>query len=115
MGMNQRHFLRLTDFTAKEIDSFLKRSLFLKNRGKRGLSGHPLDGKSLGLIFDKPSIRTRVSFEVAMWQLGGSSVCLDPGTTQIKRGEPVSDSARVLSRYLQGIVIRTFGQETVEE
>lgn len=115
MGMNQRHFLRLTDFTAKEIDALLKRSLLLKNRWKRGLSTHPLAGKYLGLIFEKPSTRTRVSFEVAMGQLGGSSVYLDPGTTQIKRGEPVPDSARVLSRYLQGIVIRTFGHETVEE
>lgn len=115
MGMNQRHFLRLTDFTAKEIDGLLKRSLLLKNRWKRGLSTHPLAGKYLGLIFDKPSTRTRVSFEVAMWQLGGSSVYLDPGTTQIKRGEPVPDSARVLSRYLQGIVIRTFDHKTVEE
>ena len=115
MRMNQRHFLRLTDFTAKEIDALLKRSLLLKNRWNRGLSTHPLAGKYLGLVFDKPSTRTRVSFEVAMGQLGGSSVYLDPGTTQIKRGEPVSDSARVLSRYLQGIVIRTFGHETVEE
>jgi len=113
MGMNQRHFLRLTDFTAKEIDALLKRSLLRKNRWKRGLSTHPLAGKYLGLIFEKPSTRTRVSFEVAMGQLGGSSVYLDPGTTQIKRGEPVPDSARVLSRYLQGIVIRTFGHETV--
>lgn len=79
------------------------------------MSDHPLSEKCLGLIFDKPSTRTRVSFEVAVEQLGGASVYLDPGTTQIKRGETISDSARVLSRYLQGIVIRTFDQGTVEE
>ncbi len=115
MRMDPRHFLRLTDFTAKEIDALLKRSVLLKNKWKKGLPAHPLAGKCLGLIFDKPSTRTRVSFEVAMNQLGGSSVYLDPGTTQIKRGEPIADSARVLSRYLQGIVIRTFDHETVEE
>ena len=69
----------------------------------------------MGLIFDKPSTRTRVSFEVAMNQLGGSSLYLDPGTTQMKRGEPIADSARVLSRYLDGLVIRTFGQSIVDE
>jgi len=115
MRMDPCHFLRLTDFTAKEIDALLKRSLLLKNRWKKGLSIHPLAGKCLALIFDKPSTRTRVSFEVAMSQLGGASVYLDPGTTQMKRGEPIADSARVLSRYLQGIVIRTFDHKTVEE
>ena len=115
MRMDPRHFLRLTDFTAQEIDALLKRSLLLKNRWKKGLPIHPLAGTCIGLIFDKPSTRTRVSFEVAVSQLGGSSVYLDPGTTQIKRGESIADSARVLSRYLQGIVIRTFGHETVEE
>lgn len=115
MRMDPRHLLRLTDFTSKEIDALLKRSVLLKNRWKKGLPAHPLAGKCLALIFDKPSTRTRVSFEVAMIHLGGSSVYLDPGTTQIKRGEPIADSARVLSRYLQGIVIRTFDHETVEE
>lgn len=115
MKMNLRHFLRLTDLTAKEIDQLLKRSLYLKKRWKKGLFDHPLGGKCLGLIFDKHSTRTRVSFEVAMRQLGGSTLYLDPGTTQIKRGESIADSARVLSRYLDGIVIRTFEHGTVEE
>ncbi len=110
-----RHFLKLTDFTPQEIDGLLKQCGQLKKRWKKGFSDHPLSQKCLGLIFDKPSTRTRVSFEVAMEQLGGGSVYLDPGTTQIKRGETISDSARVLSRYFQGIVIRTFDQGTIEE
>ncbi len=113
--MGPRHLLRLTDLTPKEIDALLERSLALKKRLKRGLADHPLAGKSLGLIFDKPSTRTRVSFEVAARQLGGGSIYLDPGTTQLKRGEPISDSARVLSRYLDGIVIRTFEHAIVDE
>jgi ornithine carbamoyltransferase len=115
MKMNPRHLLRLTDLTAREIDRLLKRSLHLKKRRERGLSDHPLAGKCLGLIFDKPSTRTRVSFEVAVRQLGGSTIYLDPGTTQIKRGESIPDSARVLSRYLDGLVIRTFEQETIAQ
>ncbi|HSR13986.1 MAG TPA: ornithine carbamoyltransferase, partial [Thermodesulfobacteriota bacterium] len=113
--MALRHLLRLTDFTAAEIDDLLKRSIRLKKRWKQGIADSPLSGMCAGLIFEKPSTRTRVSFEVAMRQLGGSSVYLDPATTQIKRGEPIADSARVLSRYLQGIVIRTFAHETAEE
>jgi len=113
--MKKRDFLRLTDLSLKEIETLLKRSLELKKKWKKGQLSSPLSGRSLGLIFDKPSTRTRVSFEVAMTQLGGHSIYLDPGTTQIKRGEPIADSARVLSRYLDGIVIRTFAQTTVEE
>jgi ornithine carbamoyltransferase len=113
--MNKRDFLKLGDFSPKEIDGLLKRSLIIKRKWKKGGADSPLAGKCLGLIFDKPSTRTRVSFEVAMRQLGGSTIYLDPGTTQIKRGEPIADSARVLSRYLDGIVIRTFDHATVEE
>ena len=113
--MKKRDFLSLADLSRSEIDALLKRSLVLKRRWKKSLVDSPLAGKSLGLIFDKPSTRTRVSFEVAMTQLGGHPVYLDPGTTQIKRGEPIADSARVLSRYLDGVVIRTFDQATVEE
>jgi ornithine carbamoyltransferase len=113
--MKKRGFLGLADFTRSEIDALLKRSLVLKKRWKKGLTEAPLAGKSLGLVFDKPSTRTRVSFEVAMAQLGGYAIYLDPGTTQIKRGEPIADSARVLSRYLDGVVIRTFDQAAVEE
>jgi len=115
MKKNKRDFLRLTDFSAGEVDSLLKKSLALKKRWKKGLGDNPLAGKCIGLIFDKASTRTRVSFEVAMRQLGGSCIYLDPGTTQIKRGESIADSARVLSRYLDGIVLRTFDQAIVEE
>jgi ornithine carbamoyltransferase len=113
--MNKRDLLSLTDLSRGEIDRLLKRSVELKRKWRKGQPHHPLTGMSLGLIFDKPSTRTRVSFEVAVTQLGGHPFYLDPGTTQMKRGEPIADSARVLSRYLDGIVIRTFDQATVEE
>ncbi|MBU1205692.1 MAG: ornithine carbamoyltransferase, partial [Proteobacteria bacterium] len=113
--MKRRNLLSLADLSRREIDALLQRSITIKRRWEKGLADYPLAGKSLGLIFDKPSTRTRVSFEVAMTQLGGHPVYLDPGTTQIKRGEPIADSARVLSRYLDGVVIRTFDQATVEE
>jgi ornithine carbamoyltransferase len=113
--MKRRHLLSLMDLSRREIDVLLKRSLAIKRRWKKGLADYPLAGKSLGLIFEKPSTRTRVSFEVAMIQLGGHPVYLDLGTTQIKRGEPIADTARVLSRYLDGVVIRTFDQAMVEE
>jgi ornithine carbamoyltransferase len=113
--MAKRDLLSLTDLSRAEIDGLLKKSVEIKRKWKKGLPHRPLAGKCLGLIFDKPSTRTRVSFEVAMNQLGGSSIYLDPGTTQMKRGEPIPDSARVLSRYLDGIVIRTYEQATVEE
>jgi len=115
MKKTKRNFLRLTDFTAGEVDALLKRSLALKKRWKKGSRDSSLAGKCIGLIFDKASTRTRVSFEVAMRQLGGSSIYLDPGTTQIKRGESIADSARVLSRYLDGVVLRTFDHAIVEE
>ncbi len=113
--MKKRDFLRLTDLAAREIDFLLKRSLQVKRRWQKGLEYMPLCGKSLGLIFDKPSTRTRVSFEVAMTHLGGHALYLDPGTTQLKRGESIADSARVLSRYFDGLVLRTFAQSTIEE
>jgi len=113
--MPKRDFLRLTDLSRQELDDLLRRGIELKRQWKTGRMSSALAGKCLGLIFDKPSTRTRVSFEVAMGQLGGRSLYLEPGTTQIKRGEPVADSARVLSRYLDGLAIRTFDQEIIEE
>jgi ornithine carbamoyltransferase len=113
--MTKRDLLSLTDLSRGEMDGLLKKSVELKRKWRKGLPHHPLAGMCLGLIFDKPSTRTRVSFEVAMSQLGGHPLYLDPGTTQMKRGEPIADSARVLSRYLDGIVIRTYAHPTVEE
>ncbi len=113
--MEKKDFLRFSDFSRKEIQALLRRSLDLKKRWKRGIPDPSLRGKTLGLIFEKPSTRTRVSFEVAMVQLGGHPIYMDPGTTQIKRGETVADSARVLSRFMDAVVLRTFAQETVEE
>ena len=114
--MKKRDFLSLTDFSPGEINALLRRSLELKRKWVQGQTKYrPLEGKCLALIFDKPSTRTRVSFEVAIQQLGGGALYLDPGSTQIKRGETIADSARVLSRYLVGIVIRTFGHEVVKE
>ena len=113
--MEKKDFLRFSDFSRKEIQALLRRSLDLKKRWKRGMPDPSLRGRTLGLIFDKPSTRTRVSFEVAMVQLGGHPIYMDPGTTQIKRGETVADSARVLSRFMDAVVLRTYAQETVEE
>ncbi len=113
--MGKRDFLALTDLSGAEVELILNRAVELKNLWKSGKSVAPLAGKCLGLIFDKSSTRTRVSFEVGIGQIGGKSIYLDPGTTQIKRGEPISDSARVLSRYLDGLIIRTFEQSILEE
>jgi ornithine carbamoyltransferase len=113
--MGKRDLLALTDLSGAEIDLILKRAVELKGLWKSGQGVYPFSGKCLGLIFDKASTRTRVSFEVGIGQLGGRSIYLDPSTTQIKRGEPIADSARVLSRYLDGLIIRTFDQSLIEE
>jgi ornithine carbamoyltransferase len=111
----KRDLLTIMDLTREEIESLLARARELKAGRQQGRSHTPLAGKTLALIFDKPSTRTRVSFEAGMAQLGGSSIYLAPGQTQMARNEPVPDTARVLSRYVDGVVIRTFAQETVEE
>ena len=82
---------------------------------RQGIPYRPLEGKTLAMIFEKPSTRTRVSFEVGMYQLGGHALSLNPQDTQLGRGEAIADTARVLSRYVDGIMIRTFAQERVEE
>ena len=107
--------LAITDLTPKDIEQVLKRSAVLKKTLKQGKSTQTLKGKSLGMIFEKSSTRTRVSFEVGMFQLGGQALFLSPDDLQIGRGEPIADTARVLSRYLDGIMIRTFAQEAIEE
>ncbi len=109
-----KHLLKLGDLTEKEILSILNLADQLKYEKKHNIEHHYLKGKTLGMIFAKSSTRTRVSFEVGMYDLGGSALFLSNANTQLGRGEPVEDTARVLSRYLDGIMIRTFDQEEVE-
>ncbi|MBU4355497.1 MAG: ornithine carbamoyltransferase [Proteobacteria bacterium] len=110
-----RHLLTILDLSREEIEHLLARARELKALHRRGQNPTPLTGKTLAMIFDKPSTRTRVSFEAGIAQLGGSSIYLAPGQTQMSRNEPVADTARVLSRYVDGVVVRTFAQDTVAE
>ena len=109
-----KHLLKLGDLSEKELLSILNLADQLKYEKRNGIEHHLLRGKTLGMIFTKSSTRTRVSFEVGMYDLGGSALFLSNANTQMGRGEPVEDTARVLSRYLDGIMIRTFDQEDVE-
>jgi len=111
----KKDLLTIHDLTAAEIGTVLERSGWLKKALKDGVVHHPLRGKSLGMIFEKSSTRTRVSFEVGMYQLGGQALFLSPSDLQMGRGEPVADTAMTLSRYLDGIMIRTFAHAMVEE
>jgi len=111
----KRDLLTILDLSREEIETLLVRARELKALQARRVEHASLKGKSLALIFDKPSTRTRVSFEVGMTQLGGASLYLGPGQTQMARQEPIPDTARVLSRYVDGVVVRTFAQETVAE
>ncbi len=110
-----KHLLKLSDLTEKEIIEILNLADQLKYEKKNGIEHHLLKGKTLGMIFEKSSTRTRVSFEVGMYDLGGTALFLSSRDLQIGRGEPVEDTARVLSRYLDGIMIRTFAQKEVED
>lgn len=109
-----KHLLKLQDLSTAEILDILNLADQLKYEKKNGIPHPMLTGKSLGMIFEKSSTRTRVSFEVGMYDLGGQALFLSANDLQIGRGEPVSDTARVLSRYLDGIMIRTFDQAEVE-
>ncbi|WP_006788244.1 ornithine carbamoyltransferase [Thiorhodospira sibirica] len=109
-----RHFLSLLDCSSDELRYLIERATFLKNGQREGRLHHPLKGKTLGMIFEKSSTRTRVSFEVGMLQLGGHALFLSPRDTQLGRGEPVEDTARVLSRMVDGVMIRTFEHDKVE-
>ena len=109
-----RHLLKLLDLSGQEITGILDLADQLKYELKHDIPHPRLAGKTLGLIFEKASTRTRVSFEVGMYQLGGLPIFLSARDMQIGRGEPVQDTARVLSRYLNGIMIRTFKQSEVE-
>ncbi|MBO5362791.1 MAG: ornithine carbamoyltransferase [Clostridia bacterium] len=110
-----KHLLKLMDWSKKEITEVLNLADQLKFEKKNGIEHHHLKGKTLGMIFSKSSTRTRVSFEVGMYDLGGQALFLSSRDLQIGRGEPVEDTARVLSRYLDGIMIRTFAQKEVED
>src|SRR5512144_2774104 len=111
----KKDLLAVSDLAPKDIDNILKRAAALKKTLRQGKARPTLKGKTLGMIFEKSSTRTRVSFEVGMYQLGGLALFLSSADLQIGRGEPVADTARTLSRYLYGIMIRTFAQATVEE
>ncbi|RLC22834.1 MAG: ornithine carbamoyltransferase [Deltaproteobacteria bacterium] len=110
-----KDILTLLDLETKDFELFFKRALELKKNQRQIIEKRPLAGKTLGLIFDKPSTRTRLSFEVAMIQLGGASIFISSRDTQMVRNEPVRDTARVLSRYLDGLAIRTYSQDLLEE
>jgi len=113
--MRKRDLLSLKELEPEEIQHILEDASELKGKHKKGIPYRPLEGKSLGLLFEKPSTRTRVSFEIAMVQMGGYCTFLTPQHTQWGRGEPLSDTAQVLSRYLDGLVVRTFSQDKIEE
>jgi ornithine carbamoyltransferase len=109
-----RHFLLDTDISAAEQADILEDAARRK-RTRRVSEGTPLAGRSIALVFEKPSTRTRLSFEVGVVELGGHPLVIDAGTTQLGRGEPIEDTARVMSRYVDAIVIRTFGQDRIEQ
>jgi len=115
MSLKGRDLLSLYDFTKEEIEEFLKAGETLKVKSKIGENSPVLAGKKLGLIFEKPSTRTRVSFEVAMYELGGHAIYLSSNELQLKRGETIADTARVLSRYLDGIMARVFYHKDIVE
>jgi ornithine carbamoyltransferase len=110
-----KDLITIYDLTKAEIEAILQKAAGLKEMQRQGKPYQPLAGKTLAMIFEKPSTRTRVSFETGMFQLGGHALSLNPQETQLGRGEAIADTARVLSRYVDGIMIRTFAQERVEE
>ena len=110
--MPARHFLAIPDFDRSELERLFDLADTMRTGAYRD---KPLAGRSLGMIFMKASTRTRVSFEVGAWQLGGHALFLSPRDIQLGRGEPVADTARVLSRYVDGIMIRTFAHSEIEE
>lgn len=111
----KKDLLSLYDLEQEDFDDLFKRAMELKKRHKQGIFDQSLAGKSVGMIFDKPSTRTRISFEAAAIQLSGTPIFMNAGDTQISRNEPVADTARVMSRYIDCLVIRTFSQESIEE
>jgi ornithine carbamoyltransferase len=113
MARTKRDFLRITDLDRSGLLELLERAAEWKLLGRKG--PRPLDGMTIGLVFEKASTRTRVSFEVAAGQLGGDAIFLSPRDTQLGRGEPIPDTARVLARYLDALVVRTFEHEKLAQ
>ena len=109
------NLLALADFTREQLTGYIDRALTLKKESRAGQRHQQLSGRIIGMIFEKPSTRTRVSFEAAMYSLGGQVIYLSSKDTQLARNEPLKDMARVMARYVDGVVVRTFGQEIVEE
>jgi len=112
--MSTRHFLTLLDFSPQELQGVLDRAIALKKMHYDGVIYEPLKNKVLGMIFEKSSTRTRVSFEAGMAQFGGSAIFLSPRDTQLGRGEPIEDSARVISRMVDVVMIRTFAHDIIK-
>lgn len=110
-----KDFLDLSQWSAQELEDIFDLTRDLKARQKRGESHQLLAGKTLGMVFEKSSTRTRISFEVGMYQLGGHALFLSSGTTQMGRGEPIEDTARVMSRYVDGLMVRTYSHDIVEQ
>ena len=111
--MKKRGFITLLDLEPEQLVMLLDRAMEMKKSGA-GMTDRPLQGKSVGILFEKASTRTRVSFEVGIYQLGGQAIFLSPRDVHLSRGEPLSDTAKVLSRYLSVLVVRTYSQETIE-
>ena len=113
--MSARHFLSLMDCTPDELVGLIRRGMELKDLRNRGVLFEPLKNRVLGMIFEKASTRTRLSFEAGMIQLGGQAIFLSPRDTQLGRGEPIGDAAIVMSRMLDAVMIRTFAHSTLTE
>lgn len=112
---HQKNILQVADLTEKELTLLIEEAIVMKEQTKAGIPHFYLQGKTLGMIFEKSSTRTRVSFEVGMTQLGGHALFLSSKDIQLGRGESIADTAKVLSRYVDGLMIRTFGHEIIEE
>ena len=111
----KKDFLRVADYTKAEIEAVFAETKRIKDKFKKGIPCQPLSGKTLGMIFQKSSTRTRVSFEAGMYQLGGYALFLSSADLQLKRGETIGDTAKVMSRFVDGIMIRTYAHSEVEE
>ena len=113
--MSARHFLSLMDYSSQELGGLIRRAIELKDLRKRSIAHEPLQGRVLGMIFEKASTRTRLSFEAGMIQLGGQAIFLSPRDTQLGRGEPIGDTAIVMSSMLDAVMIRTFAHSNLTE